>query len=111
MKGTTMAKWRALAPLYINNRYIEISELFSDDGAAGYSPISSSVTPSPAWDPQDTDAIAKLTATFTGQLPTPQSPTQPTLSSGVLQLWGLRTQFQPSPLPAPSAAWKSIIHN
>jgi len=96
-----MAKYRALAPLYIDGRYIEIGELLSDDNTAGYTPIPSTYVPSPACDPLDSDAITKLTAA---------PHTQPSPSVGVLQLWGIRSQFSTLPLPALSQAWKSLVH-
>src|SRR5437879_1072572 len=95
-----MAKYRALAPLYIDNRYIEIGELLSDDNTAGYTPIPSTYVPSPACDPLDADGIAKLTAA---------PHTQPSPTTCVLGLWGIRGQWQTLPLPALSAAWKSLV--
>jgi len=95
-----MARYIALAPLYIGTRYVEAGQTIADDGT-GDIPIPTSYVPSPARDPQDADAIAKLTAA-------PHK--QPPPDTCILQIWGIRTQFVTRPVPAPSAAWKSLVH-
>ena len=96
-----MARYRALAPIYTpGGAYVEISQIVADDGTGDY-PIPSNYIPSPCLDPLDADAITKLTAA---------PHTQPSPSTGVLQLWGIRGQFQSLPLPALSAAWKALVH-
>src|SRR5947208_2667666 len=94
------ALYRALAPIYAEGRYIEIGQTFGTDPSADI-PISAAFVPSPACDVLSADAIAALTAA-------PHA--QPSPSSGVLGLWGIRSQFQTLPLPALSAAWKSLVH-
>jgi hypothetical protein len=105
-----MAKYRALAPLYVPlGGYVEVGQIIATDGT-GDVPIPSNFVPTVACDPLDAPAIAALTATFVGQLATPTQATQPSPSTGVLGLWGIRTQFSTLPLPAPSAAWRALIH-
>ena len=96
-----MARYRALAPLFVpDNRYVEIGQIIADDGT-GDIPIPTSYIPSPACDPLDASGVAKLTAA-------PHK--QPDPSTCVLQIWGLRTQFVPLPLQAPSSAWRALVH-
>lgn len=103
-----MARYRALAPLYVpRGGYVEIGQIIADDGT-GDIPIPPGFTPTPACDPLDASAIAALTAYCAG--PAHPTPTQPTPDLGVLQLWGIRQQFSNTNLPAPSAAWKALIH-
>ncbi len=95
-----MARYRCLAPIYTpGGAYVEIGQIIADDGT-GDVPIPTSYTPSPACDPLDADGIAKLTVA-------PHQ--QPSPSTDVLQLWGLRTQFTTLPLPALSTAWKTLV--
>src|SRR5262249_44656934 len=103
-----MARYRALAPLYIDNRYVEIGQIIADDGT-GDIPIPTSYVPSPACDPLNASAVAKLTAAL-ANAPNASTPTQPSPTCCVLQLWGLRQQFSSVNLPEPSAAWKSLVH-
>ena len=98
-----MARYRALAPMYLaSNRYVEIGQIIADDGT-GDVPIPTSFVPSVACDPLDASAIAKMTA-IAGSLG------QPSGSQGVLGLWGIHHQWSNIDLPPPSAAWKSIVH-
>jgi hypothetical protein len=94
-----MARYRCLAPIYTpGGAYVEIGQIIADDGT-GDVPIPTNFVPSPACDPLDASAVAKLTAA------------NPPTGWGVLGYWGIRSQFTTLPLPALSAAWKSIIHN
>jgi hypothetical protein len=98
-----MARYRALAPMYLaSNRYVEIGQIIADDGT-GDVPIPTSFVPSVACDPLDASAVAKMTA-IAGNLG------QPSGSQGIIGLWGPRSQFSTLPLPAPSDAWKALVH-
>ena len=103
-----MARYRALAPLYTpGGHYVEIGETIADDGTGDH-PIPTSFTPSWACDPLDASAVTKLTTFITST--TGRSNANPSPTWGVLQLWGLRPQFSSRDLPAPSTAWKSLVH-
>ena len=96
-----MARYITLSALYIGNRYIEAGTIIADDGSKDAVPIPSNYQPTVACDPQDADGIAKLTAA-------PHQ--QPTPSVCVLGLWGIRQIWSTIPVPAPSAAWKNLVH-
>lgn len=103
-----MAKYRALASMYVPlGGLVIVGQTIADDGT-GDIRIPVGFLPNPACDPLDASAIAALTAYVNG--PSGPHPSQPNPDLGILGLWGIRQQFVGLDVPVPSAAWRALIH-